>query len=70
MKRFIDLGNQTKNIDFEAGEKEFAFYDTCTDKFEEFSGAQTWSSKQDFIDDFPHNGELERYLKLIPEDWK
>jgi hypothetical protein len=68
MKRFIDLGSQTGNIDESKGEKEFAFYCTSLDKFETFSGCQTWFTRQDFINDYEGN-ELNRFLKLIPSDW-
>jgi hypothetical protein len=69
MKRFIDLGDQTGNIDYEAGEREFAFYCTVVDKFETFSGNQTWATKQEFIEDYVGD-ELQRFLGLIPLDWK
>ena len=52
MKRFIDLGDQTGNVDYENGEREFAFYCTIMDRFETFSDTQTWSKKQDFINDY------------------
>ncbi|MTK53286.1 hypothetical protein [Paludibacter sp.] len=65
MKRFIDLGNQTGNIDYDSGEREFAFYDTVRDCFETFGGSQTWTCIEDFIKDYSGN-ELDRYLILIP----
>jgi hypothetical protein len=68
MKRFIDLGNQTGNIDIKEGEKEFAFYCTVLDCFESFGGSQTWETKDEFKDDYQGN-ELDRYLKLIPDSW-
>lgn len=68
MKRFIDLGDQTGNIDYEAGEREFAFYCTVKDVFETFSGSQTWTTRQEFIEDY-EGDELKRFLGLIPSNW-
>jgi hypothetical protein len=65
MKRFIDLGNQTGNIEYEQGEREFAFYCTVKDCFEVFSGNYTWNSVQDFTEDYKGE-ELDRFLQLIP----
>jgi hypothetical protein len=72
MKRFIDLGNQTGNIDFKRGQREFAFYCTVRDVFESFNTTQTWSSVEDFISDYEEDGgtELERFLGLIPDEFK
>lgn len=73
MKRFIDLGNQTGNIDYEAGEREFAFYCTVTDQFEIFCGNQTWNTREDLatdVKDAGREGELGRLLRLIPDDWE
>lgn len=62
MIRFIDISGQiTDDV------KEFSFYDTTIDKFiEGESGMQTWSSVEDFIDDYNGN-QLERFLSLIPK---
>jgi len=69
MKRFIDLGDQTGNIDYQAGSHEFAFYCTVKGKFETFSGEQTWRSMQEFLDDY--NGDTpERFICLIPPEYK
>jgi len=68
MKRFIDLGDQTGNTDPESVEKEFAFYCTVKCMFETFSGSQTWSTRQEFIEDYKGD-ELERFLGLIPSNW-
>jgi hypothetical protein len=64
MKRFIDLTNQICD-----GEREFAFYCTVRGVFETFSQAQTWSSVEQFKQDYDSN-DLERYLNLIPDDWE
>lgn len=76
MKRFIDLGDQ-----IDEGTKEFAWYDTILDRFEEFSGEQTWNCWDSFReayclhfpiiaqivnDKYPHIKELERYRRLFP----
>lgn len=63
MIRFIDLGNQIID-DY----NEFSFYDTTIEKFVEFQGNQTWGSIEDFTNDY-EGKELDRYLKLIPDDW-
>ena len=63
MIRFIDLGNQIMD-DY----NEFSFYDTTIEKFVEFQGNQTWDSIEDFTNDY-EGKELDRYLKLIPDDW-
>lgn len=69
MKRFIDLGNQTKNIDYDNGEREFAFYCTVTDRFESFSGNQTWESIESFTEDYDGKEDITRYLGLIPKNF-
>lgn len=66
MKRFIDLGTQAGQS--EDYPKQFAFINTTTNHFEEFSGSQIWDSKEEFIQDF-EGDDLERYLRLIPEGW-
>lgn len=63
MIRFIDLSNQIIE-----GEKEFAFYNTVTGKFFEFSDSQTWDCIEDFITDFTGD-DLNRFILLIPENW-
>lgn len=63
MIRFINLTNQIIQ-----GVKEFAFFDTVTDKFVEFSGSQTWITIEDFKQDYIGE-EIERYLKLIPDNF-
>lgn len=61
MIRFIDLTNQICD-----GASEFTFYDTTTDRFIEFSGSQTWSTVEDFKQDFKgSDAELELYINLI-----
>lgn len=69
MIRFVDLGNQTGNVDYNAGEREFAFYSTVTDTFMDFARSQTWSCRADFIADFKADYPKEdpaRYVRLIP----
>lgn len=71
MKRFIDIGEQTGNT--HEGIKEFAFFDTIIDEFEEFGGSCTWDTRENFISDYEekNNGEpIERYLGKIPSDWQ
>ena len=73
MKRYIDLKDQTGNIDYEKGEREFAFYCTITDQFETYYGNQTWTTREELIKDVKHVGrtnELERLLSLIPDEIK
>ena len=60
MKRFIDLRNQGTGY-------RFAFWDTVTDRFEQFGGEQAWDTFDEFAD--AHEGfDLERYERLCP-DW-
>ena len=66
MKRFIELGNQTGNVEYEQGEREFAFYCTVRDCFEIFSGNYTWTSVEDFKGDYV-GSELDRFINLIPD---
>ncbi|ROH98267.1 hypothetical protein EGI16_21560 [Chryseobacterium sp. G0240] len=70
MIRFIDLTGQ---IYLDDEEKSFAFFDTITDKFCEFSGNQYWDNIEDFKNDYTGN-EIDRFLRLIPPsqkyDWK
>ena len=63
MIRFIDLSNQ-----IEEGINQFSFFDTVTDKFEEFSGSQTWETVYEFQEDYDGNN-IDRYLDLIPLKW-
>lgn len=64
MKRFIDLGTQIML----SGDKEFSFFCTITDTFEDFNGEQTFESIADF-ESYYEGEELDRYLSLIPKDW-
>jgi len=68
MIRFIDLTDQICD-----GEREFAWFDTITDRFLEFSTFQTWDNWKDFasdylddIDENPSFEELERFRTLYP----
>lgn len=61
MIRFIDLTGQIND-----GSPEFAFYDTVTDIFAEFSGNQTWESVESFKEDYTGD-QVDRYLRLIPD---
>jgi hypothetical protein len=73
MKRYIDIKDQTGNIDYEEGEREFAFYCTVVDQFEIFSGSQTWTSIEELENDVKDAGredELDRLLSLIPDEIK
>jgi len=58
------------------GGNEFAFFDTTTDMFRNFSGVHTWDTVDEFKKDFTeeikddYDGKgLRRFLNLIPEDW-
>lgn len=66
MIRFIDLKGQIDD------DPRFAFYDTITDMFVNLDGDQTWDCVNDFRKDFrlakPEGLDLDRCLKLIPED--
>jgi len=58
MLRFINLDNQIAR-----GSKEFAWFDTVTDKFQEFNGTHVWNSWSEFVEDY--DGEdLDRYKEL------
>ena len=73
MIRFIDLGDQILE-----GQKEFAWFDTVTDTFEEFNGNQAWETWEDFAEDYlvdegkgmiPDSRPLRRYKGLFPSVW-
>ncbi len=70
MKRFIDIGHQMYLGDNEP--KQFAFYCTVIDRFEQFAGEDVWYHTDDFTKDYLEAGgdELERYLGLIPDEFK
>ena len=59
VKRFIDLGAQVIE-----GAREFAFYDTITDRFEDFGGEQAWATWDEFAE--VCSGDRERYRALCP----
>ncbi|OWK99278.1 hypothetical protein AP75_01970 [Kaistella haifensis DSM 19056] len=68
MIRFIDLTGQ---IYLDEEIISFAFFDTVTGKFCEFSGFQNWDNLEEFINDFDDKlRNLERFLNLIPEEIK
>lgn len=79
MIRFIDLGDQIVE-----GTREFAWWDTVTDTFLQFSGEQTWETWDQFETDFkfsfptteqivkgdvPTEEKLARFKRLFPEEW-
>lgn len=66
MIRFIDLRGQIVTLSNDA---HFAFFDTVSDKFLEFSGFQEWDSIEDFTADYDGNDDIERFLKLIPDGY-
>ena len=70
MKRFIDIGHQMYLGDNEP--KQFAFYCTVLDKFERFMDEDLWETASDFEQDYLEAGgdEFERYLALIPDEFK
>ena len=71
MIRFIDLGKQIGGDD-ETWFREFAFYNTVSDRFIEYGGTQVWGCIEDFENDWKQfdRGEFpfERFKSLIP-DW-
>lgn len=67
MIRFLDLNNQITEVT-----KHFAFYDTVTDTVCSFNGQQVFDSIGDFKYNFvrtSESGKIDRYLKLIPENY-
>ncbi len=70
MKRFIDIGHQMYLDDSEP--KQFTFYCTVAGSFERFSDEDLWEKASDFEKDYLADGgtELERYLTLIPDEFK
>ena len=71
MIRFVDLGKQIGGDD-EDWDREFAFYNTVSDRFINFGGSQIWATVSDFESDYKkfanNDHPLERFLSLIP-DW-
>jgi hypothetical protein len=73
MVRFIDLGKQI-GLD-EHWPREFALYDTVTDKFLEFNGSQVWESWTqldcDLVSQFGSNEqrELRERLRSLMPKW-
>lgn len=70
MKRFIDIGHQIYSND--SLPKQFAFYCTVVDSFERFNDEEVWETASDFEKDYleAEGTELERYLALIPDEFK
>ena len=70
MKRFINIGHQMF-LD-ESEPKQFAFYCTIVDSFERFNDEDVWDNASDFTKDYLDAGgtELEKYLALIPDEFK
>ncbi len=69
MKRFIYIGNQ---MYLGGDEREFSFYCTVLDAYEDFNGENVWDSEKAFKEDYLESKgtELERYLSLIPTEFK
>lgn len=69
MIRYINLEGQIHNSNNK--KQSFAFFDTITDKFCEFSGNQYWDSLDEFKEDYTGN-DIDRFLNLIPKQysWK
>lgn len=59
MLRFINLTGQITE-----GDHEFAWYDTIIDKFLEFNGIQTWSTWEDFEQDYDGD-DIKRFKGLF-----
>ena len=70
MKRFINIGHQMFLDDSEP--KQFAFYCTVVNSFERFNDEDVWDNVSEFENDYLNAGgtELERYLGLIPDEFK
>lgn len=69
MIRFIDLGKQIGGDD-EEWFRQFAFFNTISDRFLEYNHAQVWSNWEDFEKDYklyPDGYTLERLKSLVPE---
>lgn len=58
MIRFVDISNQGIG-------NRFAFYDTITDRFQDFNGEMAWNNFEDFRSNFG-NGAINRYERLCP----
>jgi len=65
MKRFIDLRGQL--YDYDDDDTVFAWFDTITDRFEQFGEYQVWDTWSEFERDYDGH-QLERYRGLCP-DW-
>ena len=61
MIRFVDIRGQGTGY-------AFAFWDTVTDRFCEFGGEQAWEGMEDFVESFGVSGDVERFVRLMP-DW-
>lgn len=70
MIRFIDLTGQMYLDDEKIS---FAFYDTITSKFCQFSGNQYWDNIEDFKNDYKGD-DIDRFISLVPpsikHNWK
>ena len=77
MIRFIDLGDQILE-----GQREFAWWNTISDVFFQFSGEEAWETWEEFeasfYDDDDNRKEiidlkitkpLQRYKTLFPKKW-
>ena len=64
MIRFIELGNQINEW-----ANEFAFYDTCIDKFIDFGNDETFESRADFKF-YDYHELYNRCVGLIPSTYK
>lgn len=75
MMRFVDLGTQLHLSG--NGPRQFAYFNTVSDVFLEFSGAQVWSNWKEFTEDFRHDknfdekstGTLYQRLSALRADW-
>lgn len=69
MIRFCNLTGQ---LSLDNDEKAFAFFDTVIDKFCTFNDNQTWTTVEEFTEDFKLDDEtrsIDRFLRLIPQDF-
>jgi len=75
MIRFIEIGDQIRCevvLEDDVPAKEFAWFDTRTERFIDIDGTQTWLCWADFEQDYndavasghPPYGELQRYKRL------
>ncbi len=70
MKRFINIGDQI--YPNTPHTKQFSFYCTVDDCYEKFCDEDVWDNSVAFKEDYIRSGggELDTYLRLIPDEFK